>query len=186
MALDQRLARVGLADIGAEILAELGMEMLFRHGHPGEPAHRVERALDEVLDLEDFGEIAQHLDDAELLPGLQLEIHDRERALLGLLRQHAIPGDSHLAAELEEAVMVAVLLHHDPAGQPFGVGRGRQRDRRLVIDTRSIELVDRVADHDLAAALPVLLGGAPIGLHAFDLGKFAHAAIQPLAFSASV
>ena len=142
-----------------------------RHGHPGQSSDRVERTLYKVFDLKDFRQIAQHLDDAELLPGLEVEIHDGQRTFLGLLRQHAILGDTHLAAQLEEAVVMAVFLHHDPAGQPLGVGRGRERDRRLVIDARAVELVDRVADHDLAAALPVLLRRAAKGLHASTWGK---------------
>src|SRR5258708_5898864 len=57
-----------LDELGGEILAELGVEALLRHGGAREVAQRVEGAMQQVLDLQDLGEIGQKFYGDELLP----------------------------------------------------------------------------------------------------------------------
>ena len=139
-----------LDQLGAEIEAELRVALL-RHGLAREVAQGMERVVQQVLDLQDLGEVAQQLDGDELFPVLERVFEDRERLLRLSCRGSFLLGDAHLAAELEEVDVMAVLLHRHAAGRPFRVRRRRIGDRWLVEDLRAVELVDRVADDDLSA-----------------------------------
>ena len=90
--------------------------------------------MDQVLDLEDLGKVPNCLDHTELRPGLQIEVKDAEWSLDARLRNHVRIGYSDLLPEFEEADMVAVFLHRNPAGEPFCVGIGSKADRRFVKD----------------------------------------------------
>ena len=115
----------------------------------------MEPAVQQVFDLQDLGVVGDGLDHAELRPGLQLELEDRQRLLV--LRVHPLRRDADLVGQALEAHVVMVLLHRDAAGQPLRVRRGRQLDRGLVEHLRAVQLVDRVADHDLLHGSLVLL-----------------------------
>ena len=124
----------------------------------------MEGAVQQVLDLQDLGQVGQKLDGDELLPGLERELEDRQRPLAGA-RDHALLGNAHLHAELLEAHVMAVLLHGDAAGQPLGVGRRRVGDGGLVEHLRAVELVHGMADHQLGDGLAILFRSA---LQLFD------------------
>src|SRR5258708_10329134 len=53
---------------------------------------------------------------------------------------------------------MAVFFHRHTAGQPFGIGRRRIGDGRLVEHLRAIELVDGVADHQFGNGLAIFGG----------------------------
>jgi hypothetical protein len=149
------IPQAGLDQLQAEILAELGMELLLGHGDAAEVAQRMEAAVEQILHLEDLGVIGDGLDHAELRPGLELELEDRQRPLhLGV---HLLGRNADLVRQGLEAHVVMVLLHGHAAGQPFGVGRGGEMDGRLVEHLRSVQLVDRVADHDLVHGALIFL-----------------------------
>ena len=132
------------------------MELLLRHRGACDVPQGHERAVQEILHLQDLREIAQHLDDAEVLPALQRHFEDVERALV--LGVHLLRLDPDLVGELLEAHVVVVFLHRHAAGEPFRVRRWRELDRRLVEYRRAVKLVERVAAHDLAHRGLVFLG----------------------------
>ena len=90
-----RLAFRVLISSAREVLAELRMEFLLRHGGAREIAQRMEGAVEQVLDLQDLGVVGEQLDGAELLPGLERELEDRQRLLAGAW-DHALLGNADL------------------------------------------------------------------------------------------
>ena len=116
----------------------------------------MKRAVKQILDLQDFRVIGDGLDHAELRPGLQFELEDRQRSLHA--RVHALGRDADLLGEVAKAHMMVILLHRDPAGKPFRVRRRRQRDRRFVEHLGAIKFVDGVADDDFLDRLAIVFG----------------------------